>query len=75
LPQVFLGTGSNAIAVPASDIQYSGLAPGLVGVWQINVLIPVTAPTGTVQIEVLLNSVPSVDTTNATAVVSTVALK
>ena len=38
-PEVILGT----TFVPASNVQYSGLAPGLIGIWQINVQIPMTA--------------------------------
>jgi uncharacterized protein (TIGR03437 family) len=75
LPQVLLGSGSSAVFVPASNIQYSGLAPGFVGVWQINVQIPTTAPSGNVPITVFMNSVPSVDTANPGTVVTTVALK
>ncbi len=33
-------------AVPASAIKYSGLAPGLISVWQINVEIPNSVPPG-----------------------------
>jgi uncharacterized protein (TIGR03437 family) len=45
-PQVIIGTGLDNNPLPAANIQYSGLAPGLVGVWQINALIPSTvAPT------------------------------
>ncbi len=40
--QVIIGTA----AVPAANIQYSGLAPGLISVWQINVVIPGTVPPG-----------------------------
>jgi uncharacterized protein (TIGR03437 family) len=36
----------NANFVPESEIQYSGLAPFLVGVWQINVRIPESVPPG-----------------------------
>jgi uncharacterized protein (TIGR03437 family) len=42
--------------VPAANIQYSGLAPTLVGVWQINVLIPdsvITTPTNPTQVVVI----------------------
>ena len=38
LPQVIIGTAF----VDAANITYSGLAPGLVGVWQVNVKIPDT---------------------------------
>ncbi len=37
-PQVIIGTG----LVDDANITYSGLAPGLVGVWQVNVKIPDT---------------------------------
>ena len=41
-PQVVIG----ADYVPTANITYSGLAPGLVGVWQVNVKVPNTvAPT------------------------------
>jgi uncharacterized protein (TIGR03437 family) len=43
-PQVIIGTGLDNNPVP--NVQFSGLAPGLVGVWQINAVIPNTvAPT------------------------------
>ena len=58
-PQVYIG-GPNF--VPSGDIQYSGLAPGLVGLWQINVKVPATAAPGPVQVLVQLNgSASSVD--------------
>lgn len=56
VPQVVLGTGF----VPAENIQYSGLAPGLIGVWQINVKIPEgTAPADAVPLSVILGSIPN----------------
>jgi len=58
-PALIMGTGF----VPAANIQYSGLAPGLVGVWQVNVLIPdtvITTPTFPTQVVAFLgNSPPS----------------
>ena len=57
-PMVIMGTGF----VPSANIQYSGLAPGLVGVWQINVLIPntvITLPNNPTQVVVIQNNVPS----------------
>jgi uncharacterized protein (TIGR03437 family) len=46
VPVVIIGTGADNNPLPVADIQYSGLAPGLVGVWQINAIIPQTvAPT------------------------------
>jgi uncharacterized protein (TIGR03437 family) len=45
-PQVIIGSAADNNPLPVSNVQYSGLAPGLVGVWQINALIPATvAPT------------------------------
>ncbi len=43
-PAVFI----NATPIADADIQYSGLAPGFIGLWQINVKIPASAagPTG-----------------------------
>jgi uncharacterized protein (TIGR03437 family) len=61
-PQVLLGpAGTGATLLSPSDVTYSGLAPGLVGVWQINLMIPATAPTGSVPITIFQNSVSSVD--------------
>jgi uncharacterized protein (TIGR03437 family) len=55
-PQVLIG----GTYVPSANILYSGLAPYLVGVWQINVTIPSDETTGNyVPIEVLLNSFSS----------------
>ncbi len=49
-----------AIGSAFGDVQYSGLAPGYVGLWQINVKIPqgITAA-GAVPLRVLINGVPS----------------
>ena len=58
VPEVIMGTGP----VPSANIQYSGLAPGLVGVWQINVLIPdsvITLPNNPTQVVVIANNVAS----------------
>lgn len=59
LPKILLGPTGSAVALDPSSILYSGLAPTLVGVWQINVQIPADAPTGNVPISVLMNSIPS----------------
>ena len=49
-----------AIGSTFGDIQFSGLAPGLVGIWQVNVKIPVNALTGNaVPVRALINGVPS----------------
>jgi uncharacterized protein (TIGR03437 family) len=45
-PQVFMGTDF----VPAAGVTYSGLAPALVGVWQINVTVPASTTPGPVWI-------------------------
>jgi len=39
-PQVFINSGF----VPSGDVQWSGLAPGFAGLWQINVQVPSDAP-------------------------------
>jgi uncharacterized protein (TIGR03437 family) len=55
-PEVIIGTG----LVPPANIQYSGLAPTLVGLWQINVRIPENiAPSAAVPFVVRLNSIPN----------------
>jgi uncharacterized protein (TIGR03437 family) len=43
------------VVEPGADIPYSGLAPTLVGVWQINVKIPDTTPPGQIRIGVSVN--------------------
>jgi uncharacterized protein (TIGR03437 family) len=40
------------------DVKYSGLAPGYIGLWQINVLIPQGA-TGALPVRVVINGTPS----------------
>jgi uncharacterized protein (TIGR03437 family) len=45
LPQVRIG------GVPAT-VLFSGLAPGLTGVWQINVLLPEGTPSGRVPVSI-----------------------
>ncbi len=58
-PTVIMNVGP----IPDGDVQYSGLAPGLVGVWQINARIPDNAPPSTatapIQVIVLQDSTPS----------------
>jgi uncharacterized protein (TIGR03437 family) len=41
------------------NVQFSGLAPGFIGLWQINVQVPANAPTGNLQLRVLVNGTPS----------------
>jgi uncharacterized protein (TIGR03437 family) len=60
LPTVTIG-GVNA------PVAFSGLAPGFVGLWQLNVQVPANAPTG--------NAVPLVITLNGrTSMVTTLAV-
>ena len=55
-PRVVIG----GVDVQDSDIQYSGLAPGLIGVWQINVRVPQEVTAGNqIPVVVYLRSVPS----------------
>jgi uncharacterized protein (TIGR03437 family) len=72
MPQVVLGPTGSGTLLDASNVQYSGLAPGLVGIWQINILVPMNAPTGSVPITIFQNSIPSNDrvSTVGTATVS-----
>ena len=74
-PQILLGpAGTTATLLPSSAVQYSGLAPGFVGLWQINVQIPATAPTGSVAVTLYQNSVPSNDTASANGI-TTISIK
>lgn len=57
-PQVIMGTGF----LPDSSIEYSGLAPSLIGVWQLNVKIPDgILPANDIPVAVVLGSIPSFD--------------
>jgi len=74
-PQVLIGSSATAFVDP-SDITYSGLSPTLVGVWQMNLTIPTSAPTGgSVPIRIFLNSIPSVDPAQAGATTTTISIK
>jgi len=54
-PSVCVAVGSTF-----GDIQFSGLAPGQVGIWQITVRIPMTVTPGdTVPLRAVINGVPS----------------
>ena len=46
--------------IPASDVQFSGLAPGFVGLWQINAKVPANVPPGDVNVFVQVNGIPSI---------------
>jgi uncharacterized protein (TIGR03437 family) len=53
-PSMCVAVGSGFAAVT-----YSGLAPGLVGVWQINATLPANTPSGAVPVRVLINGAAS----------------
>lgn len=58
------------------EILYSGLAPGLLGVWQINVVVPdVTAPSNQVLVVMTMNSIPSNNPSNPNQIRTTIAVK
>jgi len=55
-PRVVIG----GVDVPDANVEYSGLAPGLIGVWQINVRVPQEVTAGNqVSLVVYLRSVRS----------------
>ncbi|HUP04308.1 MAG TPA: hypothetical protein VMU19_09985 [Bryobacteraceae bacterium] len=61
---------------PVDHIYYSGLAPGLVGVWQIDVKIPLLASPGTqVPLTVFANSLSSIPSYNYTQYITTIAIQ
>jgi uncharacterized protein (TIGR03437 family) len=41
------------------DVKFSGLAPGFIGLWQINVVVPQIPAGNSVQLRVLTNGAPS----------------
>ncbi len=55
-PQVFINSGF----VPSGDVQWSGLAPGFAGLWQINVKVPSDAPPADVTVFVIYGGVNSI---------------
>jgi len=60
-PRVVINPASGF--VPDANILYSGLVPGMVGVWQINVRIPKSVPPGnTVPVFIIYRDVPSIAT-------------
>jgi uncharacterized protein (TIGR03437 family) len=72
LPRVIVGTQF----VADSDIQYSGLAPGAVGLWQINVRIPDTvAPSSAVIVVVVMRDIPSNNPQVPTQIRTTIAVR
>jgi uncharacterized protein (TIGR03437 family) len=55
LPLVFI----NATQVATTDIQFSGLAPNYVGLWQINAKVPANVPPGAVSVFIEADGIPS----------------
>jgi uncharacterized protein (TIGR03437 family) len=55
-PQVFINSGY----VSPGDVLYSGLAPGFVGLWQINVKIPSDVPPGAVIVFITYGGINSI---------------
>jgi uncharacterized protein (TIGR03437 family) len=68
-PLVFINSGF----VPSSDIQYSGLAPGYVGLWQINVKVPADAPPGDVIVYIAYDGINSILDPNGIRRMTTIA--
>jgi uncharacterized protein (TIGR03437 family) len=67
---------TNSDGTPVNHIYYSGLAPGLVGVWQIDVKIPLLADTGgQVALTVFGSSLSSLPSYNYTQYVTTIAIQ
>ena len=71
-PRVIVGTAF----VTDADVQYSGLAPSAVGLWQINVRIPETvAPSAAVAVVVVHRDIPSNNPQNPNQIRTTIAVK
>jgi uncharacterized protein (TIGR03437 family) len=61
-PTVIVGFSNSGNVLTSDQILYSGLAPNLIGVWQLNITIPkdtITTPTNPTYVVVLLDSNPS----------------
>jgi uncharacterized protein (TIGR03437 family) len=54
-PSLCVAVGSTGFG----GIEYSGLAPGYIGLWQINVTIPKGTPSGNVALRVIIDGAPS----------------
>ncbi len=67
-PRVFVGARE-------AEVQFSGLAPTLVGVWQINAVIPEPTAAGEARVVVLMRDQSSVDPNNPDAIFTTIAVR
>jgi uncharacterized protein (TIGR03437 family) len=67
-PKVIINSGF----VPDEDVQYSGLAPGFVGLWQINVKVPANVPPGDVIVAVTFHGLASNQDANGLRRVTTI---
>lgn len=71
-PRVIIGSTE----VSQEAIEYSGLAPGLVGVWQINVRVPMAVPpSSATQVVVLADGIPSNQPETGGVILTTIAVK
>ncbi len=57
-PQTTSQPQVNIAGIPA-PVSFSGLAPGFVGLYQVDVQVPAGVPSGTHNLEIIINGVPS----------------
>ena len=57
-PQTTSQPQVNIAGIPG-EVTYSGLAPGFVGLYQVNVQVPAGVPSGTQELQIIINGVPS----------------
>ncbi len=78
LPRILIASTANgtAVGIPSENVLFSGLTPTLVGLWQINVRIPTTVPSGSaVPTVALMSSVPSTEPGAVVTAATTIAIK